>query len=80
MTGSVVASSDVHRGVGLCAGLEAVELPLDDGDGSKSFAGQVEAAVRELAKKDLVYLHAGLSDDVLHATDVRGKGPSHRTI
>ena len=73
ITGSVVASSDVHRGVGVCAGLEAVELFLDGGDGSKVFAGQVDAAVRELAKKDLVYLHAGLSDDVLHATEVREK-------
>ena len=33
----------------------------------------MNAAVQELAKKDLVYLHAGLSDDVLHATDIHDK-------
>ncbi len=72
-TGVVIASSDVHRGVGLCAGLEAVEIPVDAENDSKEFAGPIEAAVRELTKKDLVYLHTGLSDDVLHATDVQEK-------
>jgi 2,3-bisphosphoglycerate-independent phosphoglycerate mutase len=73
ITGVIVSASDVHRGVGLCAGLETIELPVGTGDESGEFAGPVEAAVRELSKKDLVYLHAGLSDDVLHASDVREK-------
>ncbi len=73
MTGAVVSSSDMHRGVGLCAGLEASELPPDSGEESDKFAGCVNAVVQELAKKDFVYLHAGLSDDVLHATNVRDK-------
>ena len=73
ITGAVVSSSDVHRGVGVCAGLEAIELPLDGEGDTNGFAEPLEAAVRELAKKDLVYLHAGLSDGVLHATDVQTK-------
>ena len=73
ITGAVVSSSDMHRGVGLCAGLEASELPPDSGEESDKFAGCVNAVVQELAKKDFVYLHAGLSDDVLHATNVRDK-------
>src|SRR5690606_13894024 len=33
LTGAVVATSDVHRGVGLCAGLEAVDpARLAEGD------------------------------------------------
>jgi 2,3-bisphosphoglycerate-independent phosphoglycerate mutase len=73
ITGVVVSASDVHRGVGVCAGLEAIELPIDGGDESKELAGPVEAAVRELSKKDLVYLHSGLNDDVLHTTDIQEK-------
>jgi len=73
ITGAVVSASDMHRGVGLCAGLDAAELPAESGDESETFAGCVNAAVQELAKKDLVYLHAGLSDDVLHATDIHDK-------
>ncbi len=73
ITGAVVSSSDVHRGVGIYAGLNPIELFFDgDGTGHR-FAEPVEAAVRELAKKDLVYLHAGLSDGVLHATDIQEK-------
>lgn len=73
VAGVVVSSSDVHRGVGLCAGLEAAELLSEGGDESEKFAGCVQAAAQELAKKDFVYLHAGLSDDVLHAADVHDK-------
>ncbi len=73
IAGAVVSSSDVHRGVGVCAGLEAAELPVDDENESNKFSGCVQTAVQELGKKDFVYLHAGLSDDVLHATDVRDK-------
>ena len=73
VAGVVVSSSDVHRGVGLCAGLEAAELPTNGGEESETFAGCVAAAVQELTKKDFVYLHAGLSDDVLHAADVHDK-------
>jgi 2,3-bisphosphoglycerate-independent phosphoglycerate mutase len=73
ITGSVVSESDVHRGVGICAGLDAIELPVDGAESADRFAEPAEAAVRELAKKDFVYLHAGLSDGVLHATDVQEK-------
>ena len=73
IAGVVVSSSDVHRGVGVCAGLDAVELPLADGNDANEFTGCVQAAAQELAKKDFVYLHAGLSDDVLHTTDVQDK-------
>ena len=41
-------------------GWKRSSLPLDEGDESKEFTGCVEAAVQELAKKDFVYLHAGL--------------------
>ena len=73
VSGVVVSASDVHRGVGLCAGLDAAELPADSGDESEAFADCVKAVVHELTKKDFVYLHAGLSDDVLHATNVQHK-------
>ncbi|MBV6468504.1 hypothetical protein FBQ96_10410 [Nitrospirales bacterium NOB] len=73
VTGAVVAFSDVHRGAGVCAGLEPVELPSHDMTEAEKFSACVEAAERELGRKDFVYLHAGLSDDVLHAPDVQDK-------
>jgi 2,3-bisphosphoglycerate-independent phosphoglycerate mutase len=67
VSGAVVASSDVHRGVGLCAGLEASDSP-ETGDGQ--FKAMAAAALDEFARKDFVYVYAGLSDEVVHGTDV----------
>jgi 2,3-bisphosphoglycerate-independent phosphoglycerate mutase len=53
--------------------LDAIELPVDGAENADRFAEPAGAAVRELAKKDFVYLHAGLSDGVLHATDIQEK-------
>lgn len=70
VSGAVVATSDVHRGVGICAGLEATESGrlLDGGLRAKA-----EAALQEFAKKDFVYVHAGLTDEVVHGTDITAK-------
>jgi 2,3-bisphosphoglycerate-independent phosphoglycerate mutase len=70
VTGSVVATSDVHRGVGICAGLDASDPErLADGD----LRTKAAVALAELAKKDFVYLHASLTDDVVHGTDIKAK-------
>jgi 2,3-bisphosphoglycerate-independent phosphoglycerate mutase len=58
VSGSVVATNDVRRGIGVFAGLEAVE-PSDvaAADGS-DFPSRGRVALRELGKKDFVYVHA----------------------
>jgi 2,3-bisphosphoglycerate-independent phosphoglycerate mutase len=70
MAGTVVATSDVYRGVGISAGLEAVDPDrLVGGDlGTKA-----AVALEELAKKDFVYVHAELTDEVIHGTDIKAK-------
>ena len=73
VSGVVISPSDVHRGVGLCAGLDAAELPADGGEEAEKFSACVTAVAQELVKRDFVYLHAGLSDDVLHAANVHDK-------
>ena len=67
VTGAVVASSDVHRGVGLCAGLDASDSP---GLGDKHFKAMAATVLDEFAKKDFVYVHSSLSDEVVHGSDV----------
>jgi 2,3-bisphosphoglycerate-independent phosphoglycerate mutase len=70
VSGVVVASSDVHRGVGICAGLDAVDLDrLAGGD----LRTKATVALAEFAKKDFVYVHAGLTDEVVHGTDIKAK-------
>ncbi len=70
VTGAVVATSDVHRGVGICAGLEAVDPDRLAGSALRTRA---QVALGEFARKDLVYVHAGLTDEVIHGTDIKAK-------
>ena len=68
--GAVVATSDVHRGIGICAGLDAVD---PDRFGEGSFREKASIALEELSKKDFVYLHAGLTDEVVQSVDMHAK-------
>jgi 2,3-bisphosphoglycerate-independent phosphoglycerate mutase len=70
IVGAMVATSDVYRGIGISAGLEAVDPDrLGDGD----LRTKAEVALEELAKKDFVYVHAELTDEVIHGSDVKAK-------
>jgi 2,3-bisphosphoglycerate-independent phosphoglycerate mutase len=70
ISGTVVATSDVYRGVGICAGLDAVDpdrLPVDD------LRNMATVALEEFVKKDFVYVHAELTDEITHGTDMKAK-------
>ncbi len=70
ITGAVVATSDVYRGVGICAGLEAVDPErLADGD----LRTRASVALAEFAKKDFVYVHARLTDEIIQGADIKAK-------
>jgi 2,3-bisphosphoglycerate-independent phosphoglycerate mutase len=60
LNGAVLSTNDVMRGVGVCAGLEPVDSAgLQASDGAP-FSGVVEAALRELHKKDFLYCYLDL--------------------
>jgi 2,3-bisphosphoglycerate-independent phosphoglycerate mutase len=68
--GAVVATSDVQRGVGICAGLDAVDPDrLAGGD----LRAKAALTLAECATKDFVYVHAGLTDEVVHSSDPNAK-------
>lgn len=70
MSGVVVSSNDVHRGLGLVSGLEAVDSErLADAD----LRTQAIEALVELKKKDFAYVHVELPDEVVYDTDVKAK-------
>jgi 2,3-bisphosphoglycerate-independent phosphoglycerate mutase len=73
LTGTVITASDVHRGVGISAGLNAVEFSAEQANGTIPYGTYRETAERELGRHDLLYIHAGLSDVVLHSSDVKRK-------
>lgn len=68
VSGTVITASDVHRGVGLCAGLDAPDASLlEDG----RLRTKATVALGELARKDFAYVHAELTDAVVHGADVK---------
>ena len=70
MSGVVVSSSDVHRGLGLCAGLAAVDSTrLAQAD----LKTQATVALEELAKNDFAYVHVELTDEVVYGSDLKAK-------
>jgi 2,3-bisphosphoglycerate-independent phosphoglycerate mutase len=64
ITGSIISTSDVHRGIGLCAGLEAIEAATPTQSTDTDLLSRGEAAVHELTKKDLVYVHVAMPAQV----------------
>ena len=73
LSGTVIASSDVHRGVGISAGLDSLDLSQDEPSSSSPYSRYGEGMAQELARKDFIYVHAGLTDDVLHSSDAKTK-------
>lgn len=66
--GVVVSSGDVHRGLGLLSGLEAVD-PFRLAD----LRAHAKVALDELQKKDFAYVHVELPDEVVYDPDVKAK-------
>jgi 2,3-bisphosphoglycerate-independent phosphoglycerate mutase len=49
---------DLVRGLGICAGLDVVEVPAPTGNIHTNFAGKARAVIQELARgQDYVYVH-----------------------
>ncbi len=70
ISGVVVSSSDVHRGLGLVAGLEALPVEqLAKGD----LRAQATVALDQLRRKDFTYVHVELPDEVVYDADVKAK-------
>lgn len=70
VSGVVVSSNDVHRGLGLVSGLEAVDPEKLDGADLRTQAGE---ALVHLKKYDFAYVHVEVPDKVVYDVDVKAK-------
>jgi 2,3-bisphosphoglycerate-independent phosphoglycerate mutase len=77
MSGVVVSQSDVHRGLGIMAGLEAVDGARLAGADLRT---QAAVTLEELKKHDLAYVHVELPDEVVYGSDVPAKVKGIETI
>ncbi len=64
--GVVISAVDLLKGLGICAGLEAVSVPGATGYLDTNYAGKVAAAFEALQQQDFVYLHVEAPDEASH--------------
>jgi len=69
-TGSVISAVDLIKGIGIYAGLESIEVEGATGLYTTNYEGKAQAALKELRKKDFVFLHLEASDEAGHEGDV----------
>ena len=66
LTGFTVSAVDLVKGLGLLAGLAAVEVPGATGWLDTNYAGKVAAVLEGLATHDLAFLHVEAPDEAGH--------------
>ncbi|MDP4118411.1 MAG: cofactor-independent phosphoglycerate mutase [Bacillota bacterium] len=72
--GSVVSAVDLVKGIGVCGGLNVVEVEGATGTYNTNYEGKVNAALNEFRNgRDFVYLHFEGPDECGHQGDIKGK-------
>jgi 2,3-bisphosphoglycerate-independent phosphoglycerate mutase len=66
VSGAVISAVDLVKGIGVCAGLEAINVPGATGYIDTNYEGKVEAALSALERVDFVYLHVEAPDECGH--------------
>jgi 2,3-bisphosphoglycerate-independent phosphoglycerate mutase len=64
--GAVISAVDLVNGIGICAGMEAANVPGATGYLDTNYAGKVEAALEALERVDFAYLHVEAPDETAH--------------
>lgn len=73
LEGYVISAVHLLKGIGILAGLEALEVPGATGYFDTNYDGKAQYALRGLKEKDFVYLHVEAPDEAGHMGDLRLK-------
>jgi 2,3-bisphosphoglycerate-independent phosphoglycerate mutase len=74
LKGSVVSAVDLTKGLGISAGLKAVNVPGATGNIHTNFHGKAQAVLKAFAEgDDFVYLHIEAPDEAGHQGDLKTK-------
>ncbi len=74
LSGAVISAVDLIKGLGLCAGLEAVHLPGATGNIHTDFRGKAMKALEKLQEGlDFVFVHVEAPDEAGHQGDMETK-------
>ena len=74
-TGAVVSAVDLIKGIGLCAGLDSIDVAGATGNIHTNFRGKAQAGIDALLKddKDFVYIHLEAPDECGHRAETENK-------
>jgi 2,3-bisphosphoglycerate-independent phosphoglycerate mutase len=73
ITGSLISAVDLTKGLGLCAGLEVINVPGATGWIDTNYAGKAQHAIDALDNKDFVYIHVEAPDEAGHSGSLEHK-------
>lgn len=74
ITGAVISAVDLIKGIGICGGLEVIDVEGATGNIHTNFKGKAEATLKALADgNDFVYLHIEAPDECGHRFEVDNK-------
>ena len=74
ITGAAISEVDLIKGIGICAGLDSIDVPGATGTLHTNYEGMAEAAIEVFKKgKDFVYLHIEAPDECSHQGELEDK-------
>ena len=73
LTGSVISAVDLIKGIGVTLGLSPIKVPGATGYLDTNYLGKADYALKELEKKDFVFLHVEAPDEAAHTGDIDNK-------
>ena len=74
LKGAVISAVDLTKGLGICAGLQIINVEGATGNINTNFIGKAEAALRALDEgNDFVYVHIEAPDEAGHRGEINTK-------
>ena len=78
--GAVISAVDLVKGLGICAGMDSIDVEGATGNYDTNFAGKAQAALQALETHDFVYVHMEAPDECGHHFDLQHKVESIESI
>ncbi len=73
LTGVVVSAVDLVKGIGICAGLESIDVPGATGWIDTNYQGKIDTALNALSHVDFAYVHIEAPDESAHQGNLKLK-------